>query len=47
MDFLLKVTLIRRSGPLDLIRDQRTALDQTLSALDSPTAWAAFGPQAE
>lgn len=36
IEFLLKLTLIRRSGnsPLDLIRDQRTALDPTLTALD-------------
>ena len=36
IEFLLKLTFIRRYGdsPLELIRDQRTALDQTLSALD-------------
>jgi DNA-binding PadR family transcriptional regulator len=38
IEFLLKLALIRRSGssPADLISDQRTALDPTLSALDDP-----------
>ena len=38
LEFLLKLALIQRSGksPVNLIRDQRTALGSTLRALDDP-----------
>lgn len=38
VEFLLKLALLQRSGgsPLDLIRQQRAALDPTLAALDDP-----------
>lgn len=36
IEFLLKLTLLRRAGtsPLELVREQRDALDPTLTALD-------------
>ena len=38
IEFLLKLALLRRSGrsPIDLIREQRAALDATLAALEDP-----------
>ncbi len=39
IEFLLKLALMERAGtsPLALIRSQRTALDDTLNALDTPS----------